>query len=117
MRLSELLRARVIDATGSSLGSVVDVLAVQDGPALDGVESTLRVAGLVVGRRGVGIRLGFHRGRITGPWPLVAVLGRLERRSLYVEWEHVSSHDGPIVRLSVPRSDLGPPPSRADTTT
>jgi hypothetical protein len=111
MRLSDLLRCQVVDAGGASLGSVVDVLAVQDGPSVDGSDATLRIAGLVVGRRGIGVRLGFHRARMTGPWPLASVLGRLERRSSYVEWEKITSRDGDTICVSAKRSDLRPPPA------
>ncbi|HEX3393897.1 MAG TPA: hypothetical protein VHS52_05165 [Acidimicrobiales bacterium] len=110
MRLSELLHCHVIDAGGASLGSVVDVLAVWDGPPSDGSDATLRIAGLVVGRRGIGVRLGFHRARMTGPWPLASLLDRLERRSSYVEWEKVTSRDADTIRVSARRSDLRPPP-------
>ena len=93
MRLSDLLHSEAVDDAGRSYGSVDDVRLVQDGPLL-GAFSAFRVEGLVVGRGALGVRLGFHRGRTQGPWPLKALFTRLESRAKYVPWEQVTSFEG-----------------------
>jgi sporulation protein YlmC with PRC-barrel domain len=97
LRLSDLLEREVVDEDGRPLGRVADVRLVQDGPYVDGFGALLRVDGMVVARRSVGIRLGFHRRRVKGPWPLKPVLALLARRSLYVPWDQVVSwKDDPL---------------------
>ena len=113
MRLSDLLGSSVIDESGTKLGAVLDVRAVQDGPVHPGFGAALRIDGLVVGRGGLAFRLGFHRLQVRGPWPLTAVFGRLEGRSLYVEWERVVGCADATVRIRGTGEDLGPPPPRA----
>ena len=100
MRLGELLRSNVIDERGRKLGSVDDVRLVQDGPVLGGFGAALRVDGLVVGKGGLGVRLGFHRAQVKGPWPLKAVLGARERRARYVPWARVKSWSDGVVLVS-----------------
>jgi hypothetical protein len=58
MRLSELLGAEAVDQAGRSACHVHDVRLVQDGPLVGGFGASLRVDGLLVGRRAVGARLG-----------------------------------------------------------
>jgi hypothetical protein len=111
MRLSELLRAKVVDTSGNDLGSVDDVLLVQDGPMLAPFGAALRVEGLVVGRGAVGARLGYHRGAVDGPWLLRVLFRALERRARYVRWEQVESWDGEVVRIAGRGEELGAPPS------
>jgi sporulation protein YlmC with PRC-barrel domain len=97
MRLSELLHSEVVDETGRSYGSIDDVRLVQDGP-LFGTLAALRVDGVVVGRGALGVRLGFHRTAMRGPWLLNAIFGRLERRARFVPWTQVlSCEDGRVV--------------------
>jgi hypothetical protein len=110
MRLSDLLGAKVFDESGSSLGAVVDVRAVQDGPVHPGFGAALRVDGLVVGRAALASRLGFNRLQVRGPWPLTALFRRLEGRSRYVEWQRVASRDGATLRIRGTGDDLAPPP-------
>ncbi len=110
MRLSELLHSRVTDAAGLDLGTVEDVLVVQDRLLVEGVDAAFRVEGLVVGKGTLGIRLGFERAQVRGPWPLKVLFHRLERRAHYVAWDEVESVDGHTVRLSVGRDELGRPP-------
>lgn len=104
--ISELLRSRVIDATGADLGSVDDVRLVQDGPVVEGFGSLLRVAGLVVGRGGLAVRLGYHRHQVKGPALVKAIVGRLERRAHYVSWEQVETWADGTVRLGVPAAEV-----------
>ena len=67
MRIGELLHSTVVDADGKRLGSIDDVRLVQDGPYLEGFGAALRVDGLVVGRGGLAVRLGYHRHGVRGP--------------------------------------------------
>jgi hypothetical protein len=66
MRLSDLLGAEVLDEAGRSAGRVHDVRLVQDGPVVGGFGAALRLDGLLVGRRAVGARLGYDRGKMKG---------------------------------------------------
>jgi uncharacterized protein YrrD len=109
MRLSELLHSHVVDVEGNDVGSVDDVRLVQDGPLLLPFGAAFRVEGVVVGHRAVGVRLGYHRGDVKGPWLLKALFHRLERRARYVPWEDVVSWEDDVVRIRVRRDDLGAP--------
>ncbi len=99
MRLSDLLRCRVIDADGVDLGQVKDVL----------VNSVLAVDGVVVGGFHA-TRLGFERGGAQGPWPIATLFRRLERKARFVPWEAVESCDHDTLRLVVSGGELGSPP-------
>ena len=91
MRLSELLGAEVVDEAGRSAGKVHDVRLVQDGPLVGGFGASLRVAGLLVGRRAVGARFGYDRPELRGPLPVKLLLGWLHHGGRYVAWERVLS--------------------------
>lgn len=97
--LSDLLHARAYDADGRDLGLVKDVRLVQDGPLTAGFDHRLRLDGLVVGGRLLGVRLGFMRHEITGPWLIAALFRRLERRCRYYLWDDVESWEPGVVRL------------------
>ena len=99
MRLSDLLGRPVVDADGRRLGEVKDVRLVQDGPYVEGFGQQLRVEGLLVGGGALGTRLGITRVDLRGPWPLTALVRRLERGSRYVLWGDVAGHDGHEIRL------------------
>jgi hypothetical protein len=105
-RISELFHSDVVDVAGTRLGSVDDVRLVQDGPLIAGFGAALRVDGLVVGRGGIAVRLGYHRHRVKGPALVKAIAAALERRALFVPWADVDSWDGELVRLRVGRADL-----------
>jgi sporulation protein YlmC with PRC-barrel domain len=106
MRLSDLLHSRVVDAQGADLGSVDDVRLVQDGPVIANFGAALRVDALIVGRGAIGLRLGYHRAGVKGPWLLKTLFTRLERRAYFVEWDEVDSLEQDVVRLRVAASDL-----------
>jgi sporulation protein YlmC with PRC-barrel domain len=110
VRLSELLGSEVVDRDGASLGHVHDVRAVQDGPAVAGFGALLRVDGLVVGRGSKGVRLGFHRSGVKGPWPLKRIFETLERQAVFVPWHQVEAWEGPTIRISARGADLSDPP-------
>jgi hypothetical protein len=105
-RLSELLRHPVVDADGVAIGEVHDVRLVQDGPPLEGFGAALRLDGLVVGRGGRAVRLGYHRHQMRGPWLLKVVFASLERRARYVPWSVVERFDDGEIHLSARRADL-----------
>ncbi len=108
MRLSELLHSDVWDEAGKSYGSVDDVRLVQDGPPLGAFGVAFRVEGLVLGHGALGLRLGFHRGGVRGPWPLKVIFRRLESRASYATWDQVVSYDGTRVVI---RGEPGPIPT------
>jgi hypothetical protein len=89
MRLSDLLGAEVVDQAGGSAGHVHDVRLVQDGPVVGGFGASLRVDGLIVGRRGIGARLGYERRKMRGPLLVKLVAGWLYHDGRYVDWERV----------------------------
>src|SRR3954451_18709211 len=106
MHMSEVIYSRVLDVEGRSLGRVEDVRLVQDGPMLTNFGAALRVDGLFVGHSMIGLRLGFDRQHVKGPWPLKALFSRLERRGRFVPWDRVEAVDGGVVRLGVAAADL-----------
>jgi hypothetical protein len=106
LRISDLLHQEVYDAEWRPIGRVQDVRLVQDGPLQGLVGAAFRVDGLVVGRFALGVRLGFHRGEVKGPWALKWFFGRLERRARYVSWDVVDSWDENGIRASLPVADL-----------
>ncbi|HEV7886750.1 MAG TPA: hypothetical protein VGO92_04265 [Acidimicrobiales bacterium] len=106
MRLSELLHEPVFDADARPIGRVHDVRLVQDGPLQGLAGAAFRVDALVVGRAGLGTRLGFHRHDMRGPWPLKLLFERLARKAHYVEWKDVAAWDDGRVSLRVRVDDL-----------
>jgi sporulation protein YlmC with PRC-barrel domain len=105
MRLSDLLDAEVVDSSGSRIGRVHDVRMVQDGPVQGTFGAALRIRGLIVGRPGLGARLGLDRADVKGPW-VVKAFFRAIRTDLYVEWERVRSLGQDRVVISGSESDL-----------
>ena len=66
--LAQLLHAQVVDEDGRAFGRVHDVRVVRDGePAEAGQAPRYRVEGLIVGRRGLHVRLGLSRARRPEP--------------------------------------------------
>ena len=88
MRLSELLGRDVVTVDGEHLGEVHDVLLVQDGPLQTNETAALRLHTLAVGRRSIGIRLGYTQATVRGPWLLRKLLGR---QPTIVPWHNVVS--------------------------
>jgi hypothetical protein len=112
-RLSELLHEPVFDAELRPVGRVHDVRLVQDGPLQGGPggDAAFRVDGLVVGKSGLGVRLGFHRANVQGPLPLKLLFTWLEQRAHYVKWDQVEAWDDSGIRLSASVDDLHPMPT------
>jgi hypothetical protein len=107
-RLSDLIDARAFDADGRRIGEVEDVRLVQDGPMIEGFGHKLRVDGVMIGRRARGLRLGFGRADVRGPWLLKALFQRLERQGQYYAWEDVE-WEAATVRLRPGATPSTPP--------
>ena len=106
MRMSDLLGRPVVAADGTGLGRVVDVRLVQDGPALESFGPALRVDSLIVGRRGVAVRLGYGRADLQGPWLLKSLLQRLARDAHVVAFDDVEAIHDDRIRLKTPADSV-----------
>jgi sporulation protein YlmC with PRC-barrel domain len=109
MRLSDLLGADVVDQAGRSAGHVHDVRLVQDGPLIGGFGAGLRLDGLIVGRRGIGARLGYNRRKMHGPLLVKLAVGWLFHDGRYVDWDRVRSVEEDRILISGSVDDLGQP--------
>lgn len=114
MRLTDLLGARLVDRDGSDVGKVRDVWLVQDGPPAGPFGAALRVDRLVVGRFGLGSRLGYERPSVTGPWPLAWYFRREHAERAAASWSDVTAVEEGRVRLGVRSEDLERPRSVQD---
>ena len=106
MRISDLIDRPVVDAEGASLGKVHDVRLEREAPY--GEAGALRVAGIIAGKGGVGVRLGYASADLTGPWLLKAVLGGMARHAVYLSWADLSVEEHRLV-AHVDRSSLRHP--------
>ncbi len=109
MRLSELLGAEVVDEHGRAVGRVQDVRLVQAGPEPPSFGPSLRVEGLIVGRRSLGARFGFVQGGVQGPWLLKAMFGSLGHDGRYVPWHRIRSIRDRQIRITGTTDDLPRP--------
>ena len=107
-RLSDLVNAVAFDAEGMPIGEVEDVRLVQDGPFVEGFGHKLRLDGVVIGKRARGLRLGFERANVRGPWLLKALFTRLERHARYYTWDEIDWEPG-AVRLKPGATPSEPP--------
>ncbi|MEA3056331.1 MAG: hypothetical protein QOD30_1763 [Actinomycetota bacterium] len=107
-RLSDLVDATAYDSDGTVVGQVEDVRLVQDGPFVEGFGHKLRVDGVVIGKRVRGLRLGFGRSDVRGPWLLKAMFARLERHARYYSWDEFAWEPGAI-RLKAGATPSTPP--------
>jgi len=98
-----------VDEQGGSAGKVHDLRLEQDGPVIGGFGARFRLAGLIVGRRALGARLGYDRGDMKGPWLVKAVAGSLHRGGRYVEWGRVRSVEPGRILISGRAGDLPHP--------
>jgi hypothetical protein len=105
MQMSDVLGTKLVDGDGVVVGIVSDVRLVQDGPFIEGFGSALRVDALVIGRGGVGARLGYVRGGVRGPWALRVLASRLEGRARLVRWTDVERVDD-LYRTRLRRAEL-----------
>jgi uncharacterized protein YrrD len=109
MRLSDLLGAEVVDESGRSAGHVHDVRLVQDAPLVGAFGAGLRVDGLLLGGRAIGVRLGYGRRKMHGPLLLKLVTGRLLHDGRYVHWDRVRSVAEDRILISGSADDLPVP--------
>jgi hypothetical protein len=115
MRLSELLRAEVLDARGERVGRVHDVRLVRNGPVQGGFGPAYRLHGLLVGAGSWGSRLGFDRGNVKAPLPLKLLFRWFHQDAKFVDWNLVQRIQGREIHLSVARADLPPIPPLVQT--
>jgi sporulation protein YlmC with PRC-barrel domain len=104
MRLSELLGMPVFDADHQRVGTLADVVLVQDGPLLEGRTAALRVAGLIVVASRHMRLLGYERDLRPAIFRLV--VRRLADRTFNVTWDEVAGIDNVGVHLQARRADL-----------
>ena len=109
MRLSDLFGSEVVDEAGRGAGRVHDVRLVQEGPVVGGFGAGLRLDGLVVGRRAVGSRLGYERGKMRGPLPVRLLAGWLHQDGRYVEWGRIRTIEPDRILISGTVEDLPRP--------
>ena len=99
--MSDLLGADVLDLAGTKLGDVHDVRLVQGGPLVGVFGASLRLRALLFGPTAVGVRLGFGRSDVRGPWPLRAAFAALHPRMRVATWEQISTIEAGRIRLRV----------------
>jgi hypothetical protein len=109
MRLSDLVGASVVDASGSRIGAVLDVRLCQDALPVGPSGAALRVDGLIVGRVGLSSRLGYDRAGVDAPWLVATIARRAHRSTRYLPWRDVVEVEGRIVRAAVTEADLVAP--------
>jgi uncharacterized protein YrrD len=109
MRLSDLLGADVVDEAGRSAGHVHDVRLVQDGPLVGSFGASLRVDGLIVGRRSIGARLGYERRKMHGPLLVKLLAGWLYHDGRYVHWDRIRTVEEDRILISGSVEDLPMP--------
>lgn len=114
MRLTDLLGAHLVDRQGRDVGRVRDVLLVQDGPPIGPFGAALRVDRLVIGRYGLGSRLGYERPFVAGPWPLAWYFHRRHGERVAAIWSDVAAIEPERVRLRVGADRLERPRSEQD---
>ncbi len=104
MRVTDLLGCRVVDRTGARVGRVHDVRMVQDGPPIGPFGAAPRTHALIAGSPAVGVRLGFGRADVHGPWVVDAVFRRLHRDLRVIPWDLVAAlQEGVIVLRATDR--------------
>jgi sporulation protein YlmC with PRC-barrel domain len=91
VRLSDLLGAETVTLDGRSIGRVRDVRFVQDGHPIGTWGAAFRLDSVVVGVSAVGVRLGFARSDMRGPWMLKAFFARRHARLQEVRWAGVAA--------------------------
>ena len=108
MRASDILGLVVRDADGQEVGQVHDIRLVRDAPIQGTFGLGYRVTGLVVGAAGIGVRLGFDRGAVRGPWILKRLFAWLHSDSRFVPWEQIDALADDELRLKAKMEALEP---------
>lgn len=114
MRLSDLLDVELVDEHGRMVGKVHDVRLQRADAPTDAVDGGYQLAGLIVGRRAMGVRFGFDRGGASGPWLLKLVFGWAGHDGRYVAWDRVAAIEPGRIRISGAARDLPRPQHSAD---
>jgi sporulation protein YlmC with PRC-barrel domain len=109
MRPSDLLGAEIVDQHGRRGGEVHDVRLVQDGPLVGGFGASLRLDGLIVGRRAIGGRFGYGRRDMKGPALVKLLAGWFYREGRYVAWDRVRAIEPDRILISGSVDDLPEP--------
>jgi hypothetical protein len=106
MRATELIGHPVHDLEGVRLGVVHDLRF--EMTWIPEHQLVCRLTGLACSdTAGVGHRLGYGTGDMTGPWPLSALFTRRrQRRWLEIDWQDVATHDPTGITLRRSRRDL-----------
>jgi hypothetical protein len=94
----------VFDADHQRVGTLADVVLVQDGPVLEGRTASLRVAGLIVVASRHMRLLGYERD--VRPAIFRLVVRRLAERTFNVTWDEVAWIDDGGVHLQTRASQL-----------
>jgi sporulation protein YlmC with PRC-barrel domain len=102
MRASDLFEAAVLDRGGVELGHVHDLILVQDGPPIGPIGAAFRFRALLFGPPAIGVRMGFARRDVRGPWPLRALFSAMHGRMRVATWPELAAIEEHRVRLRVP---------------
>ena len=114
MRLSELLGAELMDQHDRTVGKIHDVRLQRANASTDAIDAGYQLAGLIVGRRAMGVRFGFDRGGASGPWLLKLLFGWAGHDGRYVAWDRVAAIEPGRIRISGAAHDLPRPQPSAD---
>ena len=104
--MSDLLGAEVLDDRGARLGDVHDARLVQDGPPAGPFGASLRLRALLIGPTAIGVRLGFERRDVGGPWPLRAAFAALHGRIRVATWQEIGAITQGRILLRVPENSV-----------
>ena len=89
MRMSDLLGSTVKDLAGRRLGDVHDVRLVQNGPILGSWGAAFTADALLVGPHAVGVRLGYGRSEVRGPWAVRATFEAIHGVLDAIPWRSI----------------------------
>jgi hypothetical protein len=106
VRMSDLLGAAVLDADRETLGTVHDVRLIQDGPPAGPFGASLRLRAILFGITAVGVRLGFARTDVRGPWVMRAPFGALHGRIRVATWDQIRVIEEARIGLRVAADDV-----------
>jgi sporulation protein YlmC with PRC-barrel domain len=112
MRASDILESSVFDSEGRKIGQVHDIRMVREAPVQGLFGQSYVAQGLVVGPAAIGIRLGFDRSAMVGPWPLKRLFEWAHRNARFVDWERIASIAEGEIRLNASLADLREVPNR-----
>ena len=109
MRMSDLLGSTVRDVAGRRLGDVHDVRLVQNGPILGSWGAALTVDALLIGPHAVGVRLGYGRSEVQGPWAVRVTFEAIHGVLDAIPWHSIAAiQPGTILVREHDHADDGP---------